>query len=36
MALYQERLKGDFPVGGRGKKLPSMAEVVRLGFDIKG
>jgi hypothetical protein len=33
-ALYEERTSGDLPVGGRGKKLPTMAEVVRLAAKI--
>ena len=35
-ALYQERLENDLPVGGRGKKLPSMAEQIQLGSQILG
>lgn len=34
VALWKERQAGGYSVGGRGKKLPSMAEVVRLGSQI--
>lgn len=34
LALYQERASGTVSHGGRGKKLPSMAEVLRLGYQI--
>lgn len=36
MAMWRERREQGLSVGGRGKKLPSMAEVVRLSTQIKG
>lgn len=36
MALWRERRDKGCSVGGRGKKLPSMAEVIRLGSQICG
>lgn len=34
IALWKERHQGGFAVGGRGHKLPSMADVVRLGLQV--
>lgn len=36
LALWKERAENGVSVGGRGKKLPSMAEVLRLGSQITG
>lgn len=36
MALWRERRDEGLSVGGRGKKLPSMAEVIRLGAKVVG
>lgn len=33
-ALWEERKRNGLSVGGRGKKLPSMAEVIRLGSKV--
>lgn len=35
-ALYHERARGELSQGGRGHKLPSMAEVVRQGIKVTG
>lgn len=36
IALRKERMEEGLSVGGRGKKLPSMSEVVRLGAKVFG
>lgn len=36
IALWKERKEQGLSVGGRGKKLPSMAEMIRLGSKICG
>lgn len=36
IALWKERKEQGLAVGGRGHKLPSMAEVIRLSAKVKG
>lgn len=36
IALRQERIDKELPVGGKGKKLPSMSEVIKLSLSREG